>query len=143
MNTLRAETVEDRILRQAITGQLDEERLLPAVDKRIRDVTKKLDRLAAGGGWYQFAAGSAFTIEHGRAPSKRNAEITLVTELTRWRREVARFAPERIDKFDALIRKAINNPAAAPTRPAETGAGPRAVPAGPAEAADHDHMVRP
>ena len=41
----------------------------------------------------------------GRAPGKRleggaarrNAEIMVVQEITRWRREVERFAPERLD----------------------------------------------
>lgn len=130
MTALRAETVEDRIIRQAITGVIDEARLLPAADKRARDANKRLDRMAAGAGWFQFVAGAAFTILTGKAPARRNAEISVVREIARWRREVERFAPERIDKFDALIRQAINNPAAAPTRPAETGAGPRAEPAG-------------
>ena len=45
-------TACQRVLRQARSGQLDEDRLLPGQDKRERDLTKKLDKLAAqaGGG---------------------------------------------------------------------------------------------
>ena len=36
----------------------------------------------------------------------------VVQEITRWRREVERFAPERLDEFDAGIRLALEHPAA-------------------------------
>ena len=107
---LRTETAAERVLRQATTGRLDEARLLPAADKRARDVNKRLDRLAAGEGWYAFTAGQAYAMETGKAPSKRNAEVSLVTEVTRWRREVQRFAPQRLDEFDARIQHAIEHP---------------------------------
>ena len=46
----REEPIAQRVLRQARTGQLDEDRLLPGKDKRERDLTKKLDKLAARAG---------------------------------------------------------------------------------------------
>ena len=97
---LRPETTADRVLRQARTGRLDEDRLLPPDDKRARDVSKKLDRLAAGDGWYKFVAGAAHTMATGKVPQRRNAEVSVVTEITRWRREVGRFAPDRLGEFE-------------------------------------------
>ena len=38
----------------------------------------------------------------------------VVQEITRWRREVERFATERLDEFDAGIRHALEHPAALP-----------------------------
>ena len=51
------EPLAERVLRQVRSGQLDESRLLPSVEKRARDVVKKLDRLAARQGWHTFMAG--------------------------------------------------------------------------------------
>lgn len=109
---LQAESIPDRVLRQAITGQIDEARLLPADDKRARDVLKKLDRFADGGGWYLFVAGSAHVLLTGKAPARRNAEISVIAEISRWRREVSRFAPDRLAEFDARVRHAFDHPAA-------------------------------
>ena len=39
------EPLTQRVLRQARTGQLDEDRLLPGKDKRERDLMKKLNKL--------------------------------------------------------------------------------------------------
>ena len=86
--------------------------MLPGQDKRERDLTKKLDKLAAQDGWYTFVSAQAHAIATGKAPARRNAEIMVVQEITRWRREVERFAPERLDEFDAGIRHALEHPAA-------------------------------
>ena len=48
------------------------------------------------------------------APARRNAEIMVVQEVMRWRREVERFSPERLDEFDAGIQHALEHPAALP-----------------------------
>ena len=93
------------------SGTLDEYRLLPTADKRARDVTTKLDRLAARQGWYIFLAGQAHAVATGKAPARRNAEITAVDQVSRWRSEVSRFAPDRLDEFDQLITDALNYPA--------------------------------
>ena len=98
------EPLAERVLRQVRSGKLDESRLLPSVEKRARDVVKKLDRLAARQGWYTFMAGQAYAVATGKAPSKRNAEEQVI----RWRSEVSRFAPDRLDE---LIADALNNPA--------------------------------
>ena len=78
------------------------------------DLTKKLDKLAAQAGWYTFVSAQAHAIATGKAPARRNAEIMVVQEITRWRREVERFATERLDEFDAGIRHALEHPAALP-----------------------------
>ena len=69
------EPLAQRVLRQARSGQLDEDRLLPGQDKRERDLTKKLDKLAAQDGWYTFVSAQAHAIATGKAPARRNAEI--------------------------------------------------------------------
>jgi hypothetical protein len=108
------EPLAQRVLRQARSGQLDEDRLLPGQDKRERDLTKKLDKLAAQAGWHTFVSAQAHAITTGKAPARRNAEIMVVQEVMRWRREVERFSPERLDEFDAGIRHALEHPAALP-----------------------------
>ena len=95
-------------------NEYDEDRLLPGQDKRERDLTKKLDKLAAQAGWYTFVSAQAHAITTGKAPARRNAEIMVVQEVMRWRREVERFSPERLDEFDAGIRHALEHPAALP-----------------------------
>ena len=42
---------------------------------------------------------------------KRNAEAMAVEQVMRWRSEVSRFAPDRLEEFDELIADALNNPA--------------------------------
>ncbi len=113
-----AEPVARRVLRQVRSGQLDEDRLLPARDKRERDVRKGLARLAERKSWYVFVAGQAHGIATAKGPGKRNAEITLVREITRWRAEVERFAPGELAGFDALITDALEHPAALPQQQA-------------------------
>ena len=102
------EPLAERVLRQVRSGKLDESRLLPSAEKRARDVVKKLDRLAARQGWYTFMAGQAYAVATGKAPSKRNAEAMAVEQVMRWRSEVSRFAPDRLEE---LIADALNNPA--------------------------------
>ena len=111
MTAITEEPIGNRVLRQVRTNKLDEERLLPSPEKRTRDIVKKLDRLGTYQGWYIFVAGQAYAITNGKAPSRRNAEIMLVTEVTKWRREVERFADNRLGEFDNLINHAIENPA--------------------------------
>ena len=88
--------------------------MLPGQDKRERDLTKKLDKLAAQAGWYTFVSAQAHAITTGKAPARRNAEIMVVQEVMRWRREVERFSLERLDEFDAGIQHALEHPAALP-----------------------------
>lgn len=61
------EPIPQRVLRQARTGQLDEDRLLPGQDKRERDLTKKLDKLAARSRWYTFVSAQAHAMAMGKA----------------------------------------------------------------------------
>ena len=93
------EPLAQRVLRQARSGQLDEDRLLPGQDKRERDLTKKLDKLAAQAGWYTFVSAQAHAIATGKAPARRNAEIMVVQEITRWRREVETFRDREIGRI--------------------------------------------
>ena len=105
------EPLAERVLRQVRSGELDESRLLPSAEKRARDVGKKLDRLASRQGWYTFMAGQTYAVATGKAPAKRNAEVMAVEQVMRWRSEVSRFAPDRLEEFDELIAEALNNPA--------------------------------
>ena len=105
------ETLNERVMRQLATGKLDEDRLLPTREKRARQISKKLDRMARRGGWYLFVAGQAHVVQTGPARKKRNAEITIVTETSRWLRDVRRFVPERTDEFFALLDHALEHPA--------------------------------
>ena len=107
--------------RTAATGRgtLDEARLLPASDKRERDVQKSLAKLAEHKGWYLFAAGQAYAMVNGKAPGKRNAEVMLVREVTRWRADVQRFVPDGLAGFEALIEDALAHPAPLPQRASE------------------------
>ena len=109
------EPLSERVGRQLATGKLDEERLLPSREQRTRQIGKKLDRMAAHGGWYLFVAGQAHVIRTGPARKQRNAEITIVTEAGRWLRDVRRFVPERTDEFFALLDHALKHPK--PLRP--------------------------
>ena len=45
------------------------------------------------------------------SPARRNAEIMVVQEVTRWRREVERFTPARLEEFEAGIHHALEHPA--------------------------------
>ena len=115
MTTTDLKTSEEplaaRVLRQVRTGTLDEARLLPSAEKRARDVGKKLDGLAVRIGWYTFIAAQAHAVATGTAPAKRNAEIMAVEQVARWRSDVSRFAPDRLEEFDELVADALNNPA--------------------------------
>ena len=50
-------------------------------------------------------------METGKAPAQRNAEVMLVTEVTRWRRDVEQFAADRLAEFDQGIADALEHPA--------------------------------
>ena len=41
---------------------------------------------------------------------RRNAELSILNEAARWRRDVQRYAPERLDEFDRLPRDSLENP---------------------------------
>ena len=112
------EPIPARVMRQVVSGTLDEARLLPTADKRERDVRKALAKLADHKSWYVFVAGQAYAMLNGKAPGQRNAEIMLVREITRWRGDVECFAPGELAGFDALIQHALGNPVALPQRPA-------------------------
>ena len=87
------EPLAERVLRQVRSGQLDESRLLPSAEKRAPDVGQKLDRLASRQGWYTFMAGQAYAVATGKAPSKRNAEVMAVEQVSRWRQVPPEPAP--------------------------------------------------
>ena len=47
--------------------------MLPGQDKRERDLTKKLDKLAAQAGWYTFVSAQAHAIATGKAGPRPEA----------------------------------------------------------------------
>ena len=109
--------MSERVLRQVRTGKLDEARLLPDADRLTRYVNLRLDKLASRQGWYLFVAGQAHAMETGKAPARRDAELILLTEVGRWRRDVAQFAEHRLAEFDRGIADALDHPAPAPIPP--------------------------
>ena len=71
------EPLVDRVWRQVRDG-LDRERLLPADDKRRRDLAKRLDKPPESNGWATYVAGLAHTIDTGKARNRRNAGVFLL-----------------------------------------------------------------
>ena len=97
-------------LRQEIRRPLTRQRrLMPSVEKRARDIHKKLDRMAGGSGWGVFASNAAWSVQNGKAPVRRKAELSLLNEAARWRRDVQRSGPERPDEFDRLLRDSLKS----------------------------------
>ena len=105
------ESAAASVLRQIRQGVLDEARLLPNREKRVRETEKRLDKLAEDKGWFMFAAAQAHAMVAGKSPARRNAEIMLIAEASRWRRDVAELAPQRLQEFDRHMQRAIENPA--------------------------------
>ena len=66
--------------------------------------------MATGGGWGVFASNADWSVQNGKAPVRCNAELSILNEAARWRRDVERYAPERLDEFDRLLRDSLNNP---------------------------------
>ena len=96
---------------QVRSGELDEARLLPGAEKRERDVRKALSRLAEHKSWYLFVSEAhAMSTESARCRNGNHA----CGEVTRWRGDVERFAPDAVDVFDGLIQHALDHPAVLP-----------------------------
>ena len=105
----------DRVWRQVRDG-LARDRLLPADDKRRRDLAKRLDKPLDRNGWRMFAAGCAHTIEHGKATQRRNAEIQLVEAVARWTADVAELLPKRMADLRAIVDRGLDNPEPPPRK---------------------------
>ena len=110
-----AEPLAVRVWRQTRNG-LDRDRLLPADDKRRRDLAKRLDKPLDRNGWRMFAAACAHTIEHGKATQRRNAEIQLVEAVARWTADVAELLPERMADLRAIVDRGMDNPEPPPRK---------------------------
>lgn len=106
-SSLGNETLAERVLRQARSGRLDEERLLPTRKRREEDLKHEMEKLAAREGWYEVVAGRAQEMARGEVSARRRAEVVAVREIRGWRREVERLAPHRLEEFDAGIRHAL------------------------------------
>ena len=109
------EPLVDRVWRQVRDG-LDRARLLPADDKRRRDLAKRLDKPMDRNGWRMFVAGCAHTIEHGKASQRRNAEIQLVDTVARWTGDVGELMPERMADLRAIVDYGLSHPEALPRK---------------------------
>ena len=105
----KVETAFERIERQVRDGW-DRERLAGDLEKRRREVCKKLDRGLEGKGWALFVSGQAYAMENGKAPGRRNAEITLVQEISKWTAEVNDAAPDRMADLVRIVRHGLDNP---------------------------------
>ena len=106
------EPLSERVLRQIRSGEIDEERLLPSTDKRRSDVAKKVQRMRDGRGWYIFVQGNSHTVATAKAPQRRNAELAVIHEASRWRAEIERYIPECVEEFDQMLRRALDTPKA-------------------------------
>ena len=103
------EPLVDRVWRQVRDG-LDHDRLLPADDKRRRDLTKRLDRPPESNGWATFVAGQVHTISTGKARNRRNAEVALIQAVARWVADVEELLPDRMDDLRAIVDYGLNHP---------------------------------
>ena len=103
------EPLVERVWRQVRDG-LDRDRLLPAEEKRIRDLTKRLDRPPESNGWATFVAGQAHTIGTGKARNRRNAEVALIEAISRWVADVEELLPDRMDDLRAIVDYGLNHP---------------------------------
>ena len=103
------EPLADRVWRQVRDGP-DRDRLLPAEEKRIRDLTKRLDRPPESNGWATFVAGQAHTISTGKARNRRNAEVALIQAISRWVADVEELLPDRMDDLRAIVDYGLNHP---------------------------------
>ena len=103
------EALVDRVWRQVRDG-VDRERLLPAEDKRRRDLAKRLDKPPDSNGWAMYVAGLAHTIDTGKARNRRNAEIALVEAVSRWTAEVAELLPERMAELRSIVDYGLHHP---------------------------------
>ena len=106
------EPLSERVLRQIRSGEIDEERLLPTTEKRRSDVAKKLQRMRDGRGWYIFVQANSDTVATGKAPQRRNAELAVIQEASRWRGDIERYAPECVEEFDRMLKSALDTPKA-------------------------------
>ena len=103
------EPLADRVWRQVRDG-LDRERLLPAEEKRIRDLTKRLDRPPESNGWATFVSGQAHTISTGKARNRRNAEVALIQAISRWMADVEELLPDRMDDLRTIVDYGLHHP---------------------------------
>ena len=109
------EPLVDRVWRQVRDG-LDRERLLPADDKRRRDLAKRLDKPPESNGWATFVAAQAHTIATGKARNRRNAEIALVETVSRWAADVAELLPDRMADLHAIVDYGLHHPQQLPNQ---------------------------
>ncbi len=103
------EPLVDRVWRQVRDG-LDRDRLLPAEEKRLRDLAKRLDKPPESNGWATFVAGQAHTISTGKARNRRNAEVALIQAIARWVADVEELLPDRMDDLRAIVDYGLNHP---------------------------------
>ena len=107
------EELASRLWRQVNEG-MDKDRLLGDVEKRRRELAKKLGRELERNGWRIFVSGQAHAILTSKAPARRNAEVMLVRTVSGWRDEVAALLPDRLADFEEIVNVGLANPAPIP-----------------------------
>ena len=65
-----------------------------------------------GRGWYIFVQANSDTVATGKAPQRRNAELAVIHEASRWRGDIERYAPECVEEFDRMLKSALDTPKA-------------------------------
>ena len=107
--------IGERLWRQVAEG-LDEARLLPSREKRARDLAKRLDKDLERNGWRMFVSGCAHAIANGKAPQRRNAEVQLVEQVSRWMAQVRELLPGREDDLRRVVEAGLARPEPPPAR---------------------------
>ena len=85
-------------------------RLLGTVEKRQRDLAKKLDRPLPENGWRIYVSGQVWTIFNGKAKAARGSEAALVETLAKWKAQVEELLPERLPDLVRIVNVGIANP---------------------------------
>ena len=104
-----AERLAAQIWHQVENG-IDAERLLPSVEKRTNEVTKRLDKPLEDNGWRRFVSGLAHTMLNGKARQRRSSEIMLVETVARWTKDVRELAPEREPDLRRIVLAGLSQP---------------------------------
>ena len=109
------EPLVDRVWRQVRDG-LDRERLLPADDKRRRDLASAWPSRPKATDGQRMSPPQAHTIDTGKARNRRNAEVALIETVSRWAADVADLLPDRMADLRAIVDYGLHHPQQLPNQ---------------------------
>lgn len=108
-----ADDIPTRIWLQVLHG-LDEDRLLPPIDRRRRELANKLDLDMDLNGWRIYVSGQVHAMMTAKAPGRRNAERMLVEAIRRWRAQVEELLPDRMADLERIVNFGLDHPGPPP-----------------------------